>query len=85
MEVIKTHYQKLVQIRCIHHDLFQKADYVCYCFNGSRTHNSLLLVSQSLGKLMGIVGHHEAPIPCAGCRCVGGQRSHSWDRRTFWG
>lgn len=35
----------MVQIRCIHHDLFQKDDYVCYCFNGSRTHNSLLLVS----------------------------------------
>lgn len=32
------------QIRCIHHDLFQKDGYVCYCFNGSRTHNSLLLV-----------------------------------------
>lgn len=30
---------------------------MCYGFNGSRTHNSLLLVSQSLGKLMGIVGH----------------------------
>lgn len=34
----------MLQIRCIHHDLFQKDDYVCYCFNGSRTHNSLLLV-----------------------------------------
>lgn len=82
---VKIYDQKLVYIRCVHHDLFQKADYVCYRFNGSRTHNSLLFVSQSLGKLMGIVGHCEAPIPCAGCRCVGGQCSHSWDRGAFWG
>lgn len=54
VQIMQTH-QKLVQIICVHHDLFRKVGFLCYCLNGSRA-IPFPLVSQSFGKPMGIVG-----------------------------
>ena len=71
---MQTH-ETLPLITCVHYDLFQKAGYLCYCFNGSRTQFPLeQSVSQSvIWESGGIVGDCQAPIPHAGCRCGGGQ------------
>ena len=83
---MQTH-QKLPLITCVHYDLFQKAGYLCYCFNGSRTQFPLQQsVSQSFGN------HRDCgrlPGSNSPCRLQVWWRpsSHSWDRGVvcLWG
>lgn len=50
---MQTH-QKLVRIRCAHHDLFQKVGYLCYCLNGSRTQFPFRYSVSHLGNRWGL-------------------------------